>query len=302
MNRKYDLIVVGGGLAGVSAAISAAKKGVDVLLVERYNCLGGAAANALVMPFMPYWTKDKETNEKKFLCGDIFHEMISEMWGLAGNRNSTDHLTDFDEEILKLVLNRMCKKYGVSLLFNTTVTGVTLDGGSIKSIKVFGRGLFVDLYADHFIDATGDAELSVLAGCACKLGRERDSLCQPMTLCFRMGGVDKEKYVQNKSKITPLYKEYQQKGLIKNLREDVLIFGNLNRGVLHFNTTRIVKKDPTNIFDVTEAEIDAREQVYEMHKFLKDNIEGFENSKVLSTAIQIGIRESRKVDGEYVLT
>lgn len=302
MNRKYDLIVVGGGLAGVSAAISAAKKGVDVLLVERYNCLGGAAANALVMPFMPYWTKDKETKEKKFLCGDIFHEIISEMWELAGNQNSKDYLTDFDEEILKLVLNRMCKKYGVSLLFNTTVTGVMLDGSRINSIRAFGRGLFVDLYADHFIDATGDAELSVIAGCSCRLGREKDSLCQPMTLCFRMGGVDKEKYVQNRNKINPLYREYQQKGFIKNPREDVLIFGNLNRGVLHFNTTRIVKKNPTDIFEVTEAEIDAREQVYEIHKFLKENIEGFENSKVLSTAIQIGIRESRKVDGEYVLT
>ena len=297
MNRKYDLIVVGGGFAGVSAAIAAAKKGVDVLLVERYNCLGGAAANALVMPFMPYWTKDIETKEKKFLCGDIFHEIISEMWGLAGNRNSTDHLTDFDEEILKLVLNRMCKKYGVSLLFNTTVTGVTLDGGSIKSIKAFGRGLFVDLYADHFIDATGDAELSVLAGCACKLGRERDSLCQPMTLCFRMGGVDKEKYVQNRSKITPLYKEYQQKGLIKNPREDILIVRSPIGGMVHINATRAIGVDPTDVEAVSDAEMLLREQMLELCLFFRENVPGGEHCEIASSAVESGIRESRRIVG-----
>jgi hypothetical protein len=82
----------------------------------------------------------------------------------------------------------------------------------------------------------------------------------------------------------------------------VLIFGNFNGSVLHFNTTRIVKRDPTDPFDLTVAEIEAREQVFEMLAFLKENIEGFENARVLSTAMQIGIRESRKVIGEYTLT
>lgn len=142
----------------------------------------------------------------------------------------------------------------------------------------------------------------MLAGCSYKLGREKDELCQPMTLCFRMAGVDREKYVENRSKINPLYQEFKEKGLIKNPREDVLIFRNLNDGVLHFNSTRIVKKNPTDPFEITQAEIEAREQVFELHQFLKENIEGFENSRVLSTALQIGIRESRKIEGEYTLT
>lgn len=302
MKNKYDLIVVGGGFAGVAAAISAAKNGVDVLLIEKYNALGGAAVNALVMPFMSFWTKDPETEEKKYISGDLFLEIVDEMSKLTEKENSDVRPIGFDEEILKLVLNRMALKYGVNLLFNTTVTEAVVTDGKITAIKAFGKSKHLELFADHFIDATGDAELSMLAGCSYKLGREKDELCQPMTLCFRMAGVDREKYVENRSKINPLYQEFKEKGLIKNPREDVLIFRNLNDGVLHFNSTRIIKKNPTDPFEITQAEIEAREQVFELHQFLKENIEGFENSRVLSTALQIGIRESRKIEGEYTLT
>lgn len=298
MKNKYQLIVVGGGFAGVCAALSAAKKGVDVLLIEKYNCLGGAAANALVMPFMSYWSNDRKTKNKKFLCGDIFLEIVSEMKKLPG---VDDNLIKFDEEHLKLVLNRMTLKYGVTLLFNATVTGAAVENRKIASVTVLGKSKILNFFADHFIDATGDAELSMLAGCSYKVGREKDGLCQPMTLCFRMSGVDKEKYLKNKPKINVLYNEFKQKGVIKNPRENVLIFDNYNDGVLHFNTTRIVKMDPTDPFAVTAAEIEAREQVFEMHEFLRSNIAGFENSRILSTALQIGIRESRKIDGEYTL-
>ncbi|MBQ2818158.1 MAG: FAD-dependent oxidoreductase [Clostridia bacterium] len=299
MKTKYDLIVVGGGFAGVAAAVSAAKNGTDVLLIEKYNALGGAAVNCLVMPFMNYMTEDKKNNGRINLSGGLFLEIVSEMNKISGDSKNTVRL---DEEILKLVLNRLCLKYGVNLLFNSTVTDVIRDGRKIVSVQVLGKSKKMELFADNFIDATGDAELSMLAGCTYQLGRESDNLCQPMTLCFRMSGVDKEKYHKNLPKINPLYNEFKQKGLIKNPREDVLIFENYNDGVLHFNTTRIVKRDPTDPFDITAAEIEAREQVFEMHKFLKENIEGFENSRVLSTALQIGIRESRKVEGEYTLT
>lgn len=298
MKNRYELIVVGGGFAGVAAAISAARRGVDTLLIERFNCLGGAAANGLVMPFMSYWTNDSVTGKRKFLCGGLFREIVSEMQALSGSEN----LMEFDEELLKLVLNRMCQKYGVNLLFNTSVTEARVNDGVISSIITVCKAGHYEFFADSFIDATGDAELSVLAGCGYKLGREKDGLCQPMTLCFRLGGVDKAKYAENKKKINELYIRFKAEGRIKNPRENVLIFGNFNGSVLHFNTTRIVKRDPTDPFDLTVAEIEAREQVFEMLAFLKENIEGFENARVLSTAMQIGIRESRKVIGEYTLT
>lgn len=299
MEKMYDLIVVGGGFAGTAAAMEAARHGNKVLLVEKYNCLGGAAANALVLPFMTYWTQDPETDEKQYLTGDLFLEIIEEMKKM----NNLDEAGKyFHEEQMKLILNRMCLRYGVELLFNTTVIGAKVEEGQIRSLQAWGKSRMLELKAKFFIDATGDAELSVLAGCRYQLGREEDNLCQPMTLNFRVAGVDRARYLEAKPSITPLFNEYQQKGLIKNPRENVLVFRTLHEDVLHFNTTRVVKCDPTDPVQVTRAEIEAREQVYELFDMLKNNIPGFENSYVLSTGMQIGIRESRMVEGEYKLT
>lgn len=297
--NKYDLIVVGGGFAGVSAALEAGRHGLRVLLIEKYNCLGGAAVNNLVLPFMNYWSKDAETGENKLLTGDLFNRIIDEMNKLGGLHNNQK---TFDEEILKLVLNRLCAEYGVSLLFNTTITDASVVDGKIVSVTALGKSAKIELTADHFIDATGDAELAMLAGCSYQVGRETDGLCQPMTLCFRVGGIDMHLFRENRLNINPLYQKFQAEGKIKNPREDVLLFGTMHDGILHFNTTRVVKHDPTNPWDVTNAELIAREQVFELHNFLKEYIPGFENSYVLSTALQIGIRESRMIDGHYTLT
>lgn len=299
MQTKYDLIVVGGGFAGVATAMEAGRKGLKVLLIDKYNCLGGAAANCLIMPFMTYWTEDPETKEKLHLAGDLFAEILEEMRKLGGlhQNNKT-----FDEEIMKLVLNRMCLRYGVELLFNTTVTDVTVEDGKIVAITAWGKSKKLTLSADYFVDATGDAELSVMAGCNYQLGRESDNLCQPMTLCFRVGNIDMDLFRENRPKINPLYQQFQREGKITNPRENVLLFITMHDKVIHFNTTRVVKHDPTDPMDVTRAELIAREQVFEIHNFLKEYIPGFENSYVLSTALQIGIRESRMVEGEYTLT
>lgn len=304
MKDKFELIVVGGGFAGTAAAIAAAKEGIDVLLIEKFNCLGGAAVNQFVLPFMPYWTQMPITLDRKFLCGSIFLEILDEMNKFTDKENKSGFNKSlyFDEEILKIVLNRMCLKYGVKLLFNATLSDVNASKGTVELIKVIGKSKKLELYADYFIDATGDGELCNLAGCESVVGREKDGLCQPMTLCFRIGEIDMEKFRNSKQNINAIYKEKKKLGEIKNPREDVLIFFNYNKGILHFNTTRVVKKNPTDPFEVTDAEIEAREQVFEMHDFLKKNIKGFENSRILSTALQIGIRESRKIIGEYTLT
>jgi hypothetical protein len=185
---------------------------------------------------------------------------------------------------------------------NSVLTEAITDSGKISAVKVYTKGGMLTFTADYFIDATGDGELSALAGCDFQLGREGDNLCQPMTLSFRLSGIDKEQYTIDKPGINPLYEEWKKAGKIKNPRENVLIFLNYNQGVLHFNTTRIVKKSPIDGFEVTQAEIEAREQVFETLHFLKSNFKAFENARVLSTAIQIGIRESRKITGEYILT
>ena len=302
MKTKYDLIVVGGGFAGSFAAIEAARHGADVLLIEKYNCLGGAAAFALVSPFMGYRTGMPDGTLKN-LAGDLFFDIVREAQAVSAPPAPpvAESVTLFDEESMKLVLARRALKYGVTLLFNTTVTGVKREDGVIRSVSAVCKACEMEFFADSFIDATGDAELSALAGCECEVGRTEDGLCQPMTLCFRVGGIDKERFEKKKHKVNEIYNSWKEQGKIKNPRENVLCFQNYNDGVVHFNTTRVIRKSPTNPFEITEAEIEAREQVYEMMNFLRTAVDGCERARLLSTALQIGIRESRRVIGEYVL-
>jgi hypothetical protein len=196
----------------------------------------------------------------------------------------------------------MAAEANVGLLYHSYLIDAAKDNGRIRSIIVAGKSGRTKIFADYFVDATGDADLAVLGGCPWRLGRDSDNLCQPMTLCFRVANVDIEKYKAVRHTITPLYKEMQKQGKIKNVREDVLIFDNIVDGVLHFNSTRVVKRNPVDPFDLTKAEIEAREQVFELFEFMKESIDGFENAQLLVTASEIGVRESRMIDGEYVLT
>lgn len=294
--NEYDVIVVGGGLAGVAAALGAARQGTKVLLIEKSNSLGGAAVNCLVNPFMPYWTMIE--GKRYSLSRGIFEEILE---GLSGFNAFENKSCIFHEEYLKILLNRMVINAGVSVLFHSYLIDVTKENDTVKSVVVANKSGKSEFFAKYFIDATGDADLAVLSGCPYTLGRKQDNLCQPMTLCFRVANVDLEKYKISKPKIDELYKKLQAEGKIKNIREDVLIFHNLVNGVLHFNSTRIVKLNPVDAFDKTKAEMEAREQVLELFGFLKENIDGFQNSDLIMTAAEIGVRESRKIKGLYIL-
>lgn len=302
MNEKnhYDIIVIGGGFAGAAAAIAAAREGKRVRLIEKYNCLGGAAVFDLVNPFMRYWDYTEGRKEKVMLSCGLFTEMVDRIEAMGGFRRGSRQA--FNEEVLKLMLNRMAIEAGVELLFGTYLVAADTKDNTIQSITVSNVGGTYQMSADCYIDATGDANLAMFAGFDYQVGRESDGLCQPMTLCFRLGNVDYEKYLACKSEISPLYQKLQAGGKIKNPRENVLVFNTVLDSVLHFNTTRVVKLDPTNAEDVTKAEITAREQVFEMVDFLRENFEAFRNCVLLSTGMQIGARESRMIVGEYTLT
>lgn len=299
--KKYDLIVAGGGMSGVAAAISAARAGLSVLIFDKSNCFGGAAVNCLVQPFMPYVTTVDSKNIK--LTQGVFKEIgekLAERNSFEPRTHKRGYDTYFHDEYLKLVLNRMVAGSGAEILFHANLVGATAENGKVKTVTVSCKGILYEFASDYFIDATGDASLAYMSGCSFRLGRSQDNLCQPMTLCFRLINVETEKV--NRKEINEKYQTLKAEGKITNPREDVLIFPSLLDGVLHFNTTRIVKLNPTDIFDITKAEIQAREQVFEIYDFLKSNFEAFKNSELIMTANEIGVRESRMIDGEYVLT
>lgn len=297
MEKHYDLAVIGGGFSGCAAALAAARGGAKVLLVERINALGGAPCTMAVNPFMRNATTLPDTNERKQLSQGIFAEIYDALKAEGATRDNI-----FNPEYLKIILNRKMKEAGVDLLFNSLFVSAKREGNRVVSVTVANKSGLTELEADFFVDATGDADVAYSAGFPTRLGRPEDNLCQPMTLCFSIGGVDPAKFDENQGRIVPLWQEEKKKGTIRNPMDGIMVFHSTFPGIVNLNATRIVKRNPVDAYDVTAADIEAREQMVELHEFLKNRVPGFENSMILSSAVQTGVRESRMIDGEHLLT
>jgi len=292
INSKHDVIVVGGGTAGVAAAVTAARNGANTVLIEKYGFLGGTMTAGLVNPFMTFHAGGEQIIE------GIFQEIIDCLRSMNGYDERTKA---FDAEIMKLVLDQMVKEAGVKLMLHTCVIDVIMQGNIIRGVEIHNKSGKQAVLGEVVVDATGDGDVAVMAGAPYEKGRKEDGLTQPMTLNFRMGGVDVGR-MPPKHEINRLFGEAKAKGEIKIPRENVLWFPTTRKSEVHFNTTRVVKVDGTNAEDLTYAEIEARRQMFELIKFLKERISGFENAYLLMSGAQIGVRETRRIIGEYILT
>lgn len=297
VSRTYDVIVVGGGFAGCGAALAAARNGAKTLLIERINALGGAPATMYINPFMRYFTTDPATGETQYLSRGIFEELVAE---LRANNAMLNNL--FNKEWLKIILNRKMQEAGVELLFNSVAVEAEREGNRVKTVTVANKSGYVKLAASYFIDCTGDADVAALADFPFRLGRPEDHLCQPMTLCFLIGNVDSEQFLAHQHEIVPLWRAEQAKGYIKNPMDGIMVFRTTIPSVVSLNATRVIRKNPTDCWEVTQADIEAREQLVELWEFLKGHVPGCENCVILSSAVQTGVRESRMIDGEHILT
>ena len=293
---EYNLIVIGGGLSGVAAAVCAAREGLNVLLVERMGCLGGAMSNCSVYPFMKHAIKYAD-GTKRILSAGIFAEMCKRHRELGGVSER-----GWQPEIFKIMLDRLVEESSVKVMFHTQLIDVVKEDRKISAVRLLGKHGIFEANADYFIDASGDGDLMAYAGCEYQLGRESDGLCQPMTTNFRISGVDIEKYKEDKPHLQELFKRFNEEGKISVPRENMLINGNLGEGVLHFNSTRVVKMNPLDSTDLSLAEMEARRQVLEIYNFLRTNSDAFKNSTLVLVAPEIGVRESRKLKGVHVLT
>ena len=300
MKKHYDLIVAGGGFAGVGAAVAAARQGISVLLVEKNGYLSGSAGMSYVNPFMSQFKiSNVEGGERTIpVNAGIFEEIRQELkasGGLHENERS------FNMEILKIIMDRITEKAGVDVLFHAYISDCTVENEKISSLTLSCRGNKYNVSADYFVDATGDANLAYMAGCSYRLGRDSDNLCQPMTLCFRMGEVDTDVFWSEIKNAQSIWKDKLEKGELLNPRENILVFKLVEKGVLHLNTTRVIKKNPVDIIGLSEAEMLAREQMLEFLNFAREHIPGCENAQLLASAPEIGVRESRMIDGEYTV-
>lgn len=295
LDVSCEVLVGGGGPSGIGAAVGAAKAGASVLLVEQYGFLGGMATAGMVNPFMNFFAGEKQ------LIKGVFQELLDRMQKMGGYGLPGMAPHAFDHELFKIAADQIVLDHGVRVLFHSFVCGAEVRRDRVQRVIVVGKSGPLSVKAKVFVDTTGDADLAALSGAPWVFGRQKDGLVQPLTTNFNVAGVDESRMPSGKE-ITALYNKAKADGRIKNPREDVLLFRTTRKNEIHFNTTRITHIDATNVLDFTKAELEGRRQVWEMFNFLKNEVPGFENSCIISIGPQVGVRETRRIVGDYVLT
>lgn len=325
-NKSWDVIVLGGGVAGCMAAIASARQGAKTLLVEQYGFLGGSLTNAGVGPMMTF-----HAGSRQVVTG-IPQELVDRMTSLGGClghiEDSTGYassVTPFDAETMKLALDQLTAESGVKVLFHARLVSADCENEKLTKIVVQTRGGLLELEATVFVDASGDGALSAAAGAEIRQGRDLDGFCQPMTTNMKVRGVDIEalkaevrRDPQNfnikdlsamdrapRLSVAGFYSQFRaakERGELSTAREDVLLFETVVPGEVIVNTSRVVLLNPTNAWDLSEAELQGRKQAFELMQFFRKYCAGFANADLVSTGVQIGVRESRRVMGDYVLT
>jgi len=294
---RTDLLVCGAGPSGIAAAISASRLGINTLLVERYGFVGGMATAGLVNPFMV--PKMNGEDLVKGLFEEITAKLKEKKACAEGSLFGQAHIV-FDPEVLKNIFFEMIEQAQVKLLLHSFAVGSIMKGSNMNGIMAATKSGDIKIFAKCAIDATGDGDIASLSGAPFQKGREGDGLAQPMTLMFRVAGIDASK-MPSRDDLNGLFLEAKKAGKIRTPRENFLWFETTRPGEIHINSTRVPKVDGTNVLDLTKAEVEGRKQAANLFEFLK-TVPGFENAYISCVAPQIGVRESRRIKGEYVLT
>lgn len=317
VREKYDVIVSGGGPAGLAAAISSARLGARTLLIEKNGWLGGMATSGLVHPFMPSYAGDVPINK------GVFWEVIERLQKMDAvvHPDNTQmgtgytgfvvwphaHVTPFDAEILKWVIQDLVEEAKVDVLLHTMVVHATQENRKATGVIVESKSGRMAFTGKILIDATGDGDLAKYLDIPFRKGNEEDGTMQPATLFFRLAGVDRKRvdaYIAEHPEERH-FKSFAEQAIADGKfipsKHDVLFFYTPREGELAINTTRVHDIDGTNVFDLTKAEFETRRQVRILVDFFRNYVPGFEHAYISSTAPEIGIRESRRIVGEYTL-
>ncbi len=294
MKTNYDLIIIGAGPAGIAAALAAARSGIDTLIVERYGCVGGGMTSMYIRPFLGSVTNINIGRE------------IEQNVNLYCDRMS--HV-----EAAKYALTKLLHDSTVNVMLQASLSSVKVENRKIISIEVTTQSGNIELTAKQFIDASGDGVLSTMAGCKVEIGRTEDGLMQPTSIMFTIEGIEpwQELVCQHEEHYQDLGdgREYLDlchkacaSGELPSTVNIVRLYKTGHTGERMVNATQLNKVDPLKPENLFESEYLLREQIHSVVSFLKNNIPGMANIRVNGSSSTLGIRESRRVIGDYVLT
>src|SRR5688500_3745162 len=310
-----DLAVAGGGAAGVAAAVTAARQGLRVVLVERYGfCGGGAVAgmSGTVCGLYAASEGSKAPQQVVFGFADEFVRLLESRGGLTPPvRYGKTWTRVHDPLVWREAADHLLREAGVQVLFHSTVTGALMEGDRVQGLSVFTKQGPLSLKGKITIDASGDADVLAMAGLPTFVGD--DGRVQNPTMIFRLGGVDTERFVRTygadtimPEQVSELLRRHHGKGYFLP-RAKIWLFTTTRPGELLCNCTRVVGPDGRELntlsaADFTDAEVQGRRQVREYARFFRDHLAGCEKSWINDTGVQVGVRQTRQGRGTALLS
>lgn len=297
---EVDVCVVGGGPGGLPAAVAAARCGARTLLVERYGFLGGLATAGLVVPILGHTA----SRGHRPIVEGLLKEMVERMHALGGAPCWEDTLKEwgirFDAEALKRVADVMAQEAGVDLLLHSWAADAVPSGNRIDAVLLESKSGRQAVAAKVFVDATGDADVAFRAGVPTRQGRAFDGAVESMGSFMHIGGAE-DTTAEQRREASERVKEEMAEGRLPFYNPGISGSNLAHRDRFSPNVTRWAG-DPTDVRDLTQAELNVRRDVWELMSVLREKAPGFEGVYLQATSPQVGPRESRQVLGAYELT
>ena len=318
--KTTDVLVVGGGPAGIAAAVCAARHGAGVVLCDQNGYLGGLSTAGLIGPFMTCYDPPMKNQVIRGFFEEFVQRLVREGGAIhpsemapgtsytAWRHRGHAHITPFSSEVLKTVAEDMCQEAGITLLYHAQFQEAILEEGRITHAVFAAKGGPLAIRAKVIVDCSGDADVAAAAGAPFEVGRDNNGQPQPASLFFIIDGVDKEQlnaYRAQHEDISAMWfmdkvAEARAKGEFPIPREKVALYESLD-GTWRVNMSRLDHYDYCDPADITRAEIEGRRQMKIIFRFLRKYIPGCANIRLLCSAPMLGVRESRRIVGDFVL-